>query len=213
MTHPTDEQISAWLDGDATEDVQARITGHLPRCAACQATVTQLRRVADQAQQLIDEHPPHDLWPGLRAGLRTRNMRRSRLLVSCSTAAVIAIAAWFIHRELAAHPTGDRYLLLLHEQTAQVSTDAAAEAAVVAEYRAWFEQLAARGHGVGGDKLDDSGGALLQPDGTASLPGGARIGGFFVIRATSEAQAIALGRTCPHLRHGGSVEVRRIIET
>jgi hypothetical protein len=37
--------------------------------------------------------------------------------------------------------------------------------------------------------------------------------GLFIIRAASEAEALAIARTCPHLRYGGRVDVRPIEET
>jgi hypothetical protein len=37
--------------------------------------------------------------------------------------------------------------------------------------------------------------------------------GFFIIRAATEAEALGVARTCPHLRHGGAVAVRPIVPT
>jgi hypothetical protein len=37
--------------------------------------------------------------------------------------------------------------------------------------------------------------------------------GFFVIDASSDQEALAIARTCPILRHGGWIEVRRIHPT
>jgi hypothetical protein len=68
---------------------------------------------------------------------------------------------------------------------------------------------------VGGEELaepallvGESGGATARPD-----QGGERIGGYFLIRAADDAAALALARSCPHLRHGGRIEVRRIRPT
>jgi hypothetical protein len=49
--------------------------------------------------------------------------------------------------------------------------------------------------------------------GGACSPPGDRIDGFFVIRAKNMAEAQQIASTCPHLKHGGRVEVREIETT
>jgi hypothetical protein len=50
-------------------------------------------------------------------------------------------------------------------------------------------------------------GAMQMPRDTTD-----ELGGFFLIQADS-AEAFRIARDCPHLRHGGSVQVRRIQPT
>ncbi len=50
--------------------------------------------------------------------------------------------------------------------------------------------------------------------GGPASPAGA-LGGYFVVSARDydAALAIAIARSCPHLKHGGTIEVRAIEET
>ena len=108
---------------------------------------------------------------------------------------------------------GGRYLLLLREGAAyDHPADAAAHAARVAEYAGWARGLARAGILEAGEELAAAG-TLLEPGGGARpAADGESVGGFFLLRAGDDARALALARDCPHLRHGGKVEVRRIRE-
>jgi hypothetical protein len=80
------------------------------------------------------------------------------------------------------------------------------EQARIREYGAWARDLRIRG-----ERLDDTRETLRS--GAAVRSSAARahaIGGFFLIDAGSEADAERIARSCPHIRHGGSVELRRI---
>lgn len=84
---------------------------------------------------------------------------------------------------------------------------------LVTEYSAWGAELGAAGRLVAAEKLRDDPGRWLQSadvrDGTTAMRGSG-IGGYFVIRATTydEAQEIAL--SSPHIRYGGTIELRQI---
>lgn len=56
---------------------------------------------------------------------------------------------------------------------------------------------------VGGEELEPS----VMTLGTAPAPTNELVG-FFTVRARSEADAVALAKTTPHLRYGGAVSVR-----
>ena len=91
-----------------------------------------------------------------------------------------------------------------------------------AEYGAWAVSVQARGVGIHGMALANTGQLLRNtPQGVrvesgfvgevASAQG--TIDGMFIIRATNEAEAAAIARTCPHLRYGGWIALRPIIPT
>ena len=110
---------------------------------------------------------------------------------------------------------GPTFLLLLREGEAFPVTGADTES-LVAEYADWARRLAADGRLAAAEKLA-GGGRLLAPAGdsvaVSPLPvsaGEERIGGFFVIRASDLDDAIRIARRAPHLRHGGSIELRRV---
>lgn len=72
------------------------------------------------------------------------------------------------------------------------------------EYGAW-----ARAHRAGPARV--TGGDELAPAVAtlgSSAPAGPQLVGFFRISADTDADAVALARTTPHLQHGGSVSIR-----
>lgn len=110
------------------------------------------------------------------------------------------------------------YLMLLHETPADAATLSADEmAAIVQRYSDWATDLAARGLLVAGEKLADDGGRRLRRDGDRVLATDGPyaeahdvIGGFFSLRAASDAEAEALAATCPHLTGRNWIELRRV---
>jgi len=115
-----------------------------------------------------------------------------------------------------------QYVLLLHgpARTAPLSArqsaaDSAAEVAIVAEYRAWAMRLRESGALVMAEKLADDPVTMLASTGATELPHGTanELGGFFLIQAADSAEAFRIARECPHLKYGGTVQVRRIEPT
>jgi hypothetical protein len=115
----------------------------------------------------------------------------------------------------------ERYVLLLHGPArtapltpAQAAADSAAEQAIVSEYRAWAMRLRDSGALVMAEKLADDPLTMLTAAGTTQMPRNTpeELGGFFLIQADS-AEAFRIARECPHPRHAGTVQVRRIQPT
>jgi hypothetical protein len=101
-----------------------------------------------------------------------------------------------------------RYLLLMHED--ESFRQGRAPVALRAEVGRWASGLQRAGELIEGDRLGLLG-ELLTPSGAETgLPPGDVISGFFMLRAGSDERALAIARTCPHLAHGGRIEVRRI---
>ena len=98
---------------------------------------------------------------------------------------------------------GHRFILLLYE-------GAAFDASVshVAEYTAWARELRTGGRPVTGDEILPGGESLPAGDGLEKE----RLGGYFVVGARDLADAVAVGRGCPHRRHGGRVVVRPLAD-
>ena len=115
----------------------------------------------------------------------------------------------------------ERYVLLLHgpardrSTAASAAADSANEAALVAEYSAWAGRLAGEGKLLAGEKLADDPLAMLASNGTREVPRytADEVGGFFIIQAADSAEAYRIARDCPHLRHGGTIQLRRIEPT
>jgi hypothetical protein len=87
----------------------------------------------------------------------------------------------------------------------------------VEEYVAWASAKRTDGAVEGGEKLKDGDDMAIEPDGSAgavpSPPGGARLAGYFLIRAADQRTALEIARSCPHVRYGGRIVLREIEPT
>lgn len=111
--------------------------------------------------------------------------------------------AWFVAPQAA--PSQSRYLLLL----ANDATPAADGSSRAAEYGDWARSLAARGIAVSGDELTSHAEIVAKQRGI-SFPDLTSLGGYFIIEAADDGAAAELARTCPHIKYGGSIVVRRL---
>jgi hypothetical protein len=100
-----------------------------------------------------------------------------------------------------------RWMLLLGGDVSP-SPDGASRAG---EYGAWLRDLQTRGIGVSGAELDSGGRVLAGAGGAEPMRPLAETGGYFIIEATTEAEAVKLAETCPHRKYGGSIVVRRLV--
>ena len=101
----------------------------------------------------------------------------------------------------------ERWMLLLYEDESYRAPATDEEhAARVAEYAAWARGLGERGISVEGEELAPESGAPVpaEPRGVLS--------GYFIVEAADRAAAVAIARSNPHLAHGGTVVVRRIVQ-
>lgn len=86
----------------------------------------------------------------------------------------------------------------------------------VKEYSAWARDLSQRGLLIGGEKLKDEGRLLTQANENATVaetpskPAEGSIAGYFLLPSSDYEQAVTIAKTCPHLKHGGTVELRQI---
>ena len=112
----------------------------------------------------------------------------------------------------------NQYLLLLHETPADQAGMSPAEGQdLLGRYVAWTQAMRAKGHIVAGEKLADDGGRQLRiADGKPLASDGPYaeakdvIGGMYVIRAGSDAEAEQIASTCPHLFGRNWIQLRRI---
>jgi len=169
-----------------------------------------------------DRTPPPDLEAATIAALRSRGLVGGRRLTRTSVAllqiaalvAALLAGVWIGETRTARPaPNGSRFLLLLYLDAEYQPTDAAGDVAREAEYSAWIRALARAGHATMGEKVA-WGGVELRPNrppvdlSPVPTPDSAR--GFFVIVAADEQAALAIAKTCPHLKYGGRVVLRPI---
>src|SRR2546430_14202811 len=62
------DRLSEYVDGTLGAGERAALEAHLAGCAACAATLEDLRRVVARARALDDRPPAADLWPKIAAG-------------------------------------------------------------------------------------------------------------------------------------------------
>ncbi|MFY9510619.1 MAG: YciI family protein [Rubrivivax sp.] len=112
----------------------------------------------------------------------------------------------------------NQYLLLLHENPADSAQITPAQMQeIVARHQAWARSLAERQLLAGGEKLSDDGGRRLRLQNGRPLASDGPyaeahdiVGGYYVIKAETDAQAEALAAECPHLSGTQWIELRRI---
>ena len=168
----------------------------------------------DLAKALSDARvaiaPPRAVEEATMSALRQRGLvyprrRRARVLWSvAAAAAIVAMVSWLVLSRTAAPADGPRFVLLLYAGSDPVSGTADVRRQ---EYGAWARDLAARGVQVSGEELSDESAAL----GAAGADGAALPRGFFVIRADDLAAAQRIAATCPHLRYGGRIVIKRVV--
>jgi hypothetical protein len=193
---------------------------HLLECADCKRQAEQLRALWRDLLPDVTTAPHAETVERFiihaQAALG-RHTRRAVMKARVAIAAVIAFATlaggaagYMIRGTPARGPGGQQFLLLIRGEP----TSAAAPAdpsQLVAEYRAWAQQLAREGRLVSAEKLADDSGRWLGPQ--ADTTPAAAIGGYFLIRAEHYDEALRIARESPHVRYGGTIEVRRIENT
>jgi hypothetical protein len=83
-------------------------------------------------------------------------------------------------------------------------------------WRAWEQTLRRAGHSVTGAQLENAGRCVIGADKAIAdgpFRGDHVMGGYFVVSASSLAQATDLAKGCPVLVNGGTVEVRPVMHT
>jgi hypothetical protein len=161
--------------------------------------------------------PPPHLKERLLATLRARQLiepaRPSRSfawpLIAAAACLVVGFAGGFAVRgSPVSEGSAPRYLLLLYEDSTY--QDAARPAERAAEYSAWARSLAAEGRAISGDELAVDSQVVASPPATSRIALGT-LGGFFLIGAANEADAVAVARNSPHVKYGGTIVVRPIM--
>jgi len=131
------------------------------------------------------------------------------------TAAILAtalaaglVAALFVYRQMADNSPVNtpEFVLLLY-----AGDETGAAPSRRDEYLAWARSIAAQGTTISGLELvEPSEQIAVLPDNPGSAPP-AQPRGFFVVRVRDLAEAQRIAATCPHLRYGGQIVLRRAV--
>jgi hypothetical protein len=189
------------------------------------AGVAPPRRLEDDTVAILRER-------GLvRPPRRIRSIPSARRMMTWAIAAtVVAIAGWVIVQRLprqeistsavltrsaATAPStiaGPRYMLLLYAGGTPV---AGAPDTRRREYADWARGIASRGVAISGEELSEEAREVgaATADGSVSVapPSGPLPRGYFVVSAPDLASAQRIASTCPHLRYGGRIVVKKIV--
>ena len=107
-------------------------------------------------------------------------------------------------------PTG--FMLLLWEGAGFAEGRPSAE--IAAEYGAWMQGASASSESITGRALSPRRTVVRTPA-DATSPASAdepHIGGYFMVQVETEAQAVELAQSHPHLTNGGWIEVVQLVE-
>jgi hypothetical protein len=142
-----------------------------------------------------------------RAGLVRQARRHARLTRVAAAAAIFLLGAAGGRLSAAlwtAKPpaTAPAFLFLLGGDASPVD-DASSRAA---EYGAWAQRVGARD----GSELAAGGRVVAGAAGAHAMQALVDAGGYFIVEAASEREAMALAESCPHVKYGGSIVVRRL---
>ena len=170
----------------------------------------------DVAKALSDARVPMAPPPAVEqktiAALRERGLvhprgRRALMAWAAVAAALAVLAGWLAIQKTTAPVVGPRFVLLLYAGSDPIAGTADARRT---EYGAWARDLASRGVQVSGEELSEESAALGASNGSAA-GGEALPRGFFVIQADDLAAAQRIASTCPHLRYGGRIVIKRVV--
>lgn len=112
-------------------------------------------------------------------------------------------------------PHNPLYVLLLHE----TPNPGENTEELVREYGQWAGGLATGGRFVAGEKLRETGRILTRLNGELGIReeirtnGTSILGGYFIIEARDYDEAVRIASECPHLKYGGTIELREIEPT
>ena len=108
------------------------------------------------------------------------------------------------------------YLLLFRNNTwyKDISPDEIQR--VMTDWMSWFDGLVADGRCLGGQSLEHEGRVIRGADKHVTdgpyAESKESVAGYFKLLVGSEAEAVEIGKLCPGLPYGATVEVRKLME-
>jgi hypothetical protein len=174
--------------------------------------------------------PPHFLEERIVHALKEANLirprvtwRTSAIKIGSAVAASVALliigltfGVWW--KSIPATNQKLPEFMLVLQASPQESPNRSAEDVLrsVREYSAWAATIRKQGVLVDGEKLTNDGRILTMIDGRPVVydapndPKKGRIAGYFLIHALDYQQAETIAKDCPHLKTGGTIELRQI---
>ncbi len=154
-----------------------------------------------------------------KGGGRPRPATAAGAIAACVGLFAIGVAVGRLTAPAAPEPGGGTFALLLRSADTPEAADERTESALVREYGAWAGTIAGAGRLLDGQKLDDETRLLsrgqegLVAETTFAALEPRAVQGYFLIQADGYEDAVRVASECPHLKYGGSIEIRRIDPT
>jgi hypothetical protein len=109
------------------------------------------------------------------------------------------------------------FMLLLRGQGEWDTMSPAQLQEAMQQYLSWSRELREAGRNGGGDELGPERRVIgPKPDHVVTegpfVETREVVGGYFIVKAASMDEAVEVSMGCPHLRFGGSIEVRPIVQ-
>lgn len=202
------------------------VEDHLSGCTACREELASIGPIWDRLGRWPDEAPSMELKDRVVDALEAAEPARPvhpgvwrspatylRAVLALALMATGAwIGAWYATPGTPPPDPRPEFVLFLYDDPiAEAARTPEQARRTVEEYKAWAGGLARAGKLVAGEKLTDERRLFGAVTGSGPVvPEGTMLGGYFVIRAGSEEEAAAIVAGCPHLVHGGTIELRRI---
>lgn len=217
--------IEALAAGRAPAD--PAVLEHVESCPACRAAREDYERLWKEMGSLATAGPSPDArerfdrrFAAARLASPYPTFRPPIALLSVAAAAVFVVA--FGGYYVGARHAPDRvavvksdsvkgrvFLLLLHEDSAFRRDEAPMpRSALAAEYTRWANGLPGGAYVRSAPLVAEPGVWLGAPHGPVGP--GDYVDGYFVIHADNMAAAQQIAASCPHLKHGGRIEVHEI---
>jgi hypothetical protein len=110
-----------------------------------------------------------------------------------------------------------QFIFLIRSEGADFSKYSAGDFQdLLKKYQAWTQKLKTEGRFLAGEKLGNDRGKSLKSKGGQIIVDGPyvdtkeAIGGFYIVEAKDIDEAVEVGKGCPSLTYGGSVEIREV---
>jgi hypothetical protein len=200
---------------DSLEDgPQEELAVHIRSCPSCAVEAEKMKAMWDGLGELSVPKPSPRAAYALGRRLSDGRSRR-RWAPPLQAAAAVALlllggAGGFFARgggSPPGAPTGTSFLMLVRGDEPQGAVQGEA---LVQEYQAWAASLANDGRLAGANKLMDEPGRWISGAAAGDPRTQSDVSGYFVVNAASYGEAMAIAQSSPHIRYGGTFEIREI---
>jgi len=175
--------------------------------------LSQLKREIDTPPELENRVIARLLEKGL---LRDRSSGRRVRWFTVAAAVLIFAFGFGSGKFFVTRVTGVQYTYVLFlREDPQVFEKPIHEPSLVREYAQWARNISQSGTMIRGEKLSSQSRLIASQKGKSAIEENVydsvgAIAGFFLLKASSDKEALDTALGCPHLRHGGTIELRRI---